>query len=116
MLSPGLIAAVNAEVFLVRVIFDDIAGLARQLERTDLPPATCRRLRAAENSLWRAVDATRSVQSSELWSWRYADGGYRIVPFGASGADADESNAAQLWSTVYLALHRPPPGTGCRSR
>lgn len=93
-----------------------IAGLALQLERTDLPPATCRRLRAAENSLWRAVDATRSVQSSELWSWRYTDGSYRIVPFGASGADADESNAAQLWSTVYLALHRPPPGAGCRSR
>lgn len=92
------------------------AGLARQLERTDLPVATCRRLRAAENSLWRAIDATRSVQSSELWSWRYAGGAYRIVPFGASGADVDESNAAQLWSTVYLALHRPPPGMGCRNR
>ena len=92
------------------------AGLARQLERTDLPVATCRRLRAAENSLWRAIDATRSVQSSELWSWRYAGGAYRIVPFGASGADVDESNAAQLWSTVYLALHRPPPGVGCRNR
>ena len=91
-----------------------VAGLARQLERTDLPPATCHRLRAAEDSLWRAVDATRSVQSSELWSWRYDKGGYRIEPFGANGADADESNAAQLWSTVYLALHRPPPGMGCR--
>jgi len=90
------------------------AGLARQLARTDLQPATCRRLRAAENSLWRAIDATRSVQSSELWSWRYDKGGYRIVPFGASGADVDESNAAQLWSTVYLALHRPPQGVGCR--
>ena len=90
------------------------AGLRRQLERTDLPPATCRRLRAAENSLWRAIDATRSVQSSELWSWAYDKAGYRIVPFGANGADVDESNAAQLWSTVYLALHRPAPGMGCR--
>ena len=26
---------------------------------------------------------------------------------GAAGADVDESNAAQLWSTVYLALRRP---------
>jgi hypothetical protein len=92
------------------------AGLRRQLERTDLPVATCRRLRAAENGLWRAIDATRSVQSSELWSWRYDNGGYRIVPFGASGADVDESNAAQLWSTVYLALHRPAPGMGCGNR
>jgi len=90
------------------------AGLARQLARTDLSPATCHRLRDAEDSLWRAIDATRSVQSSELWSWRYDKGGYQIVPFGANGADADESNAAQLWSTVYLALRRPPPGIGCR--
>jgi hypothetical protein len=90
------------------------AGLRRQLERTDLPTATCHRLRAAESSLWRGIDATRSVQSSELWSWHYDKGGYRIAPFGASGADADESNAAQLWSTVYLAVGRPAPGTGCR--
>ncbi|HMI19137.1 MAG TPA: hypothetical protein VK533_06305 [Sphingomonas sp.] len=92
------------------------AGLRRQLERTDLPVATCRRLRAAENGLWRAIDATRSVQSSELWSWHYDQGGYRIVPFGANGADVDESNAAQLWSTVYLALHRPAFGVGCLNR
>jgi hypothetical protein len=90
------------------------AGLARQLERTDLPADICRRLRTAENNLWHAIDATRSVQSSELWSWRYEKGGYRIEPFGASGADVDESNAAQLWSTVYLALRRPPQTMGCR--
>ena len=90
------------------------AGLARQLERTDLPPATCHRLRDAENNLWRAIDATHSVQSSELWSWRYDKGRYEIAPFGASGADADESNAAQLWSTVYLAVQRPAAGAGCR--
>lgn len=90
------------------------AGLARQLIRTDLPPATCHRLRTAEDNLWRAIDATRSVQSSELWSWRYDKGDYQIAPFGANGADADESNAAQLWSTVYLALRRPAPGMACR--
>lgn len=91
------------------------AGLARQLARSDLPPATCTRLRTAQAELWRAIDAGRSVRNSELWSWRYANGGYRIAPFGASGADADESNAAQLWSTVYLAVQRPPAGAaGCR--
>ena len=32
-----------------------------------------------------------------------------MVPFGAGRQDVDESNAAQLWSTVYLAV-RPPTG------
>lgn len=85
------------------------AGLARQLARSDLPAATRVRLRDTQTCLWRAIDATRSVQNSELWSWKYAAGGYRIAPFGASGADVDESNAAQLWSTVYLALAHPAP-------
>lgn len=92
------------------------AGLARQIARADLPPATCARLQAAEATLWNAINAGRSVQNSELWSWRYANGSYRIAPFGAGGADADESNAAQLWSTVYLAVHRPAPRSGCGAR
>lgn len=91
------------------------AGLARQLARVDLPPSVCSSLRTTQASLWNAIDAGRSVQSSELWSWRY-DGGYKIAPFGASGADADESNAAQLWSTVYLAVKRPTVTTGCDVR
>ncbi|WP_443026648.1 hypothetical protein [Sphingomonas sp. Leaf21] len=83
------------------------AGLARQLERGDLPADVRASLMRAQSCLWDGIEATRSVQSSELWSWRYADGRYDIVPFGAAGADVDESNAAQLWSTVYLALRRP---------
>jgi hypothetical protein len=47
------------------------------------------------------------MRNSELWSWSFANGKYAIAPFGANAADADESNAAQLWSTVYLAI--PPP-------
>jgi hypothetical protein len=94
------------------------AGLARQLERQDLPPALRRRLGATQACLWQGIAATESVQSSELWSWTYAGGGYRIAPFGASGKDVDESNAAQLWSTVYLALHRPAgtPDADCAAR
>jgi len=91
------------------------AGLARQLERTDLPAATCHRLQAAQGALWHAIDATRAFQSSELWSWRYA-GGYQVAPFGAGATDADESNAAQLWSTVYLALSHPRAGQGCAGK
>ena len=93
------------------------AGLARQLERRDLSSDTREVLTRAQACLWDGIDATRAVQSSELWSWRFADGRYQVVPFGAAGADVDESNAAQLWSTVYLALRRPSGSIGaCRPR
>jgi hypothetical protein len=85
------------------------AGLERQLARRDVSPAVRATLRTTQQCLWRAIAATRQVQSSELWSWRYAGGRYEVAAFGASGRDVDESNAAQLWSTVYLALKRPTP-------
>ena len=76
---------------------------------------TCRptcgpRSGAPRRRLWTAIDATRAYRNSELWSWTYKDGAYRVAPFGASAGDADEFNAAQLWSTVFLAI--PPPRTG----
>ena len=83
------------------------SGLDRQLARTDLSQPVRQHLLAAQQTLWRAIRATQSVQSSELWSWRFEGGHYRIVPFGANGTDADESNAAQLWSSVYLAVRAP---------
>jgi len=83
------------------------AGLERQLARTDLPHDVRATLLGAQTQLWRVIEATRAMQSSELWSWAYDNGAYRVVPFGAGKQDADESNAAQLWSTVYLAV-RPP--------
>ena len=82
-------------------------GLERQLERTDLPKPVKQHLLAAQQTLWRAIRATQSMRSSELWSWRFEGGRYRIAPFGSSGTDADESNAAQLWSSVYLAVRAP---------
>ncbi|WP_010215261.1 hypothetical protein [Sphingomonas sp. PAMC 26621] len=85
------------------------AGLERQRARTDLPAATRARLVTAQAALWKAIGATRAVQSSELWSWAFRGGRYEVVPFGAGKADVDESNAAQLWSTVYLAV-QPPRG------
>jgi hypothetical protein len=83
------------------------AGLARQLRRHDLPAALMRRVEDAQAKLWRVIDAGQAVRNSELWSWDYRDGSYRVAPFGASQGDVDESNAAQLWSTVYLALPEP---------
>ena len=83
------------------------AGLARQLERSDLPAAVRAHLTEAQQALWTAIDATRSISNSELWSWSFAERHYHVAPFGAAAADADEANAAQLWSTVYLAV-KPP--------
>jgi hypothetical protein len=83
------------------------AGLERQLKRADLPAPTRAMLEQAQADLWRVIKAAREVQSSELWSWAHEGGRYKVVPFGAGQQDVDESNAAQLWSTVYLAV-RPP--------
>jgi hypothetical protein len=84
------------------------SGLERQLERTDLPETVRQHLLTAQQTLWRVIRATQSVRSSELWSWRFDVGRYHVAPFGSSGTDADESNAAQLWSSVYLAVRAPP--------
>jgi hypothetical protein len=85
------------------------AGLERQVARHDLPVETRQRLRAARQQLWSVIENTRELRASELWSWRYVDGRYRTAPFGQNSGDADESNAAQLWSTVYLAIPPPAP-------
>jgi hypothetical protein len=89
------------------------AGLERQVARRDLSVQTLKRLRAARQQLWSVIENTRELRASELWSWRYVDGRYQAAPFGQNSGDADESNAAQLWSTVYLAI--PPPAAADRA-
>ena len=83
------------------------AGLRRELQRQDLPPALKAQLRAAQTELWHAIGAAHSMRNSELWTWTFEKGRFEIAPFGANASDADESNAAQLWSTVYLAIPAP---------
>jgi hypothetical protein len=86
------------------------SGLRRQLERADLDPATRDDLKDAECTLWRTIDAAEAVRAGELWSWAAnAAGGLEYRPFGYNLADVDESNAAQLWSTVYLVVKAPTP-------
>jgi len=89
------------------------AGLRRQLLRQDLPPSLRNLLREAETQLWRAIRSAHSLRNSELWSWTFDGARFQVAPFGANAADVDESNAAQLWSTVYLAIREPhsPPST-----
>jgi hypothetical protein len=85
------------------------AGLERQVARHDLPVETTKLLREARQRLWSVIANTRELRASELWSWRYVNGRYQAAPFGQNSGDADESNAAQLWSTVYLAIPTPAP-------
>jgi hypothetical protein len=90
-------------------------GVRRQLARSDIDVATRAALERAECALWRAIDATRGGSTRELWSWAPdAEGGPELRPFGAALPDADESNAIQLWSTVYLALRAPTPAENPR--
>lgn len=83
------------------------AGLQRQLLRDDVPERIRAMLRSAEALLWEVIDAAEPHRNSELWTWTIEDGTVEHMAFGAASGHHDESNAAQLWSTVYLAV-RPP--------
>lgn len=83
-------------------------GLARQLRRDDLDAPTRAALEAAQTALWEVITAANEMRTSELWSWDWNAGdGWQLVPFGQGGGHHSESNAAQLWSTVYLAVQPP---------
>jgi hypothetical protein len=111
--SPAVQAKINRNAYHGTVIWSwqqavMAAGLQRQLQRPELSPMVKEVLRAAQGQLWGAIRASHTLRNSELWSWSFAEGRFQVAPFGAAAADADESNAAQLWSTVYLAI--PDPG------
>jgi len=86
------------------------AGIESQLQRADLPATLHEKLQRARAQLWAVIERSKALRTSELWSWSYANGIYQPVAFGRPGADVDESNAAQLWSTVYLGLNPAPAG------
>jgi hypothetical protein len=82
------------------------AGLSRQLARSDLPANARTRLENARAELWSAIDATSALRTSELWTWSFSNGAFHAEPFGQQNTHADESNAAQLWSTVFLSFRQ----------
>lgn len=79
------------------------AGIEHQLSRSDLTEATRSRLDEALGVLRRAIEDSCDYQSAELWTWAADNGKIVRVPFGQRAGDETESNAAQLWSTVFLA-------------
>ncbi len=81
------------------------SGLKRQLARTDLPAGTRAALKEAERALWQGILAMRERSSGELWGWKPENGKAALTMW--DSAEGDEACAAQLWSTVYLAI-KPP--------
>jgi hypothetical protein len=91
------------------------SGIRRQIEREDIAAATRETLKDAECKLWASINAAEAVRAGELWSWAAnAAGELEYRPFGYNLADVDESNAAQLWSTVYLVVKAPTPAQNGR--
>ncbi|KWI53860.1 hypothetical protein WT72_19845 [Burkholderia pseudomultivorans] len=89
-----------------------VAGLDRQLGRQDLSDATRALLTQARQTIWQVISNGRDMRTSEMWTWSYANGRYQTDAFGTRSADATEANAAQLWSTTYLAIRDPQLRTG----
>ncbi|UAA38710.1 hypothetical protein KIH87_18935 [Paraneptunicella aestuarii] len=81
-----------------------LVGIERQLERDDLTKQVRAELHKTKDMLWQVVKDTEQLKSSELWSWSVQDGQYQMEAFGQRRSDITESNPAQLWSTVFLAL------------
>lgn len=79
------------------------AGMKRALARTDLDAETRARVERADAAIARAIEENRAFGTGELWTLRIASGGIDRFPFGAGAQHHTESNAAQLWSTVFLA-------------
>ncbi|MDN7850091.1 hypothetical protein [Burkholderia seminalis] len=89
-----------------------VAGLDRQLARQDLSGATRALLTQARQTIWQVISNGRDMRTSEMWTWSYVNGKYQTDAFGTRSADATEANAAQLWSTTYLAIRDPQQRAG----
>lgn len=79
------------------------AGIRCQLARTNLSASTRALLVEANAAISLAIEQTRSMQGSELWSWRMEGGKIVPQPYGQAAGHETESNAAQLWSAIALA-------------
>jgi hypothetical protein len=62
-------------------------------------------LKEAQRALWQGILAMRERSSGELWGWQPRNGKAVLTMW--DSAEGDEACAAQLWSTVYLAI-KPP--------
>ncbi|KAJ5106667.1 hypothetical protein N7456_003342 [Penicillium angulare] len=68
-------------------------------------------VKAAYNELWDSIEKNSDQLSTEMWSWVYQNGTYKVTqltdlpaPPGLSGQT--ESDIRQLWSLAFLAVSR----------
>lgn len=79
-----------------------LAGLERQLKRTDLPRSLRESLERAKSEVVSVARAKESMKGTEVFSILYRDGDYVAIPF---AGDA-KSNSNQLWSHLRMASPR----------
>ncbi|KAI7840459.1 hypothetical protein COHA_005761 [Chlorella ohadii] len=96
-----------------------VEGLERQLALCDSAsaPSWCSdtqllsKLRTALDRLWSTIVNNADVAFSEVWSWKFENGGYRTASLAETSATSTESNAVQLWSHAFIAVPGPSGGT-----
>lgn len=81
------------------------AGLQRQLRRSDLSAELRTVVANALHKVDEMIAGTHTDRAAELWTWDVNGGHIVAAPFGANAADEDETNAAQLWSTVFIGVN-----------
>jgi hypothetical protein len=81
-------------------------GIQRQLKRNDISQEIRNLLKKTEDSMWKVIDSTEKIRQHELWSFKIEDGKFIYTPFSDVSNSEAESNALQLWSTVYLSVKK----------
>ncbi|MHC9541844.1 MAG: hypothetical protein AB9903_20245 [Vulcanimicrobiota bacterium] len=82
-------------------------GLAAQIERADTDDSVrnlIKPMKRAMADISTLRGSVGSLANSELWSWQIKDGVMVPSAFGAEAGSEDESNALQLWSTIFPAV------------
>jgi len=82
-------------------------GLVRQIERfvkSGEHPDLVARMKKVQKRIIGARERAGALANSELWSFAVENGALKPAAFGAEEGADDESNAVQLWSTVFPAV------------
>eukprot|EP01080_Neovahlkampfia_damariscottae_P008434 gene8434-260_t len=80
-----------------------ILGIQKQSKR-ELTAETKKLLKITEKKLWEVINETEKIRQHELWSFIIDNGKFKYIPFSEVSDKKRESNALQLWSTVYLSI------------
>lgn len=110
--TPELAALLDPGGYHGEVIWGWVAGmlhlgLARQRAWIGSDPAgpAADLLSTMEERLRECLSRNAQIAASELWSWEVDEHGLSSVAFGSRAAHTEESNAVQLWNTVWLAVY-----------